>query len=419
MRVLHVCPYFLPSEGGSERAVFYISKETSKLGVQNIIVTLNTLAYCVPSSNNDHDILKLPRRLLAYRTAGLPEREWLGDVLVMRFPYLGLGYSQNTYARVFSPRMVAIAKSFIPRCSIVHFHTVGFIEMSLLLSIVCRKWKVPYLVQVHGIHEVQDKLLRSNYLIKTVGKCILKEFLIHANKIIAITRADFKPLLMLGIDLSKVRVVPYGVDLSKFEYNSAKLFEKGKKCKKKLRILFMGTIAPNKGVEILVEALHMMPKEILNRIQVDLAGDTSRFPVYVKKIKNLIRKYHLTNIRFLGQIEHEKVVKEYHSSDIFVFPSTSDSFGIVNIEAMAAGLPIIASRVGGVETFIKNGYNGLTVPPNDPKSLKDALVKLILDHNLRRLLALNGQRFVFAEMSWSQVAIKIKKIYDEVIAHTS
>lgn len=413
-RVLHVCPYFLPSEGGSERAVYYISKELGKLGVSCDVLTLNTLTCCVPSSNRDRDIFKLPHRFLACRTANLPHRENYRGIEVSRFPYLGWGYSWTDRARVFSISMIAYFRSVVQHYSLVHFHTIGFLETAYILSWICRRNNIPYVVHVHGIHETYEKYVNFPYLARVVWRKLLTSYLHNAERIFAISSADFSILTGFGIEHDRIDVVPCGIDPKIFSISIQDNYDL-KKDQKFFNVLFVGTFYPNKGLEVLAHALAMMNKYELERIQVDIVGDMSKYPYYSKTIKEMIKSYGLSRIvRFYGHITQERLVEKYRSADIFVRPSVNESFGIAPLEAMASGIAVIATDVGGTKTFIKNRRTGVLISPLDPEALKNAIKELIENPDLRESLAKNGQKLVFEHFCWSHITQKVKETYEKI-----
>jgi glycosyltransferase involved in cell wall biosynthesis len=413
MRVLHVCPFFLPSEGGSERAVYYITKELTKLGVPCDVATVNTLACCVPENDNDYDMIKLPHRVLAYRSAKLPESELIDGVHVYRFPYLGLGYSPKERARILSPRMLVFFYGSFSNYDLVHFHVIGFLETTYAMSIICRKHNIPYIMHVHGIFEFYESYQRYSPLIQKFMSQVLRSSLGNAARIFAISKADLDILSNFGVLPSKVTVVPCGVDPKALAINNGSRPERHNA--EKFRVLFVGTLYPNKGVEFLIKALSLMPVASLQRLTVDIVGDTSRFPSYFEELKRMVAEYKLaTVVQFQGHIEQNLLAEKYRSADVLVRPSTSESFGIAAIEAMAVGTPAIVTDVGGASTFIKTGKTGILVPAGDAESLKDALQKLMYDDSLRVTLGKNGKEYVLNKLTWPLIAKNIENSYKAI-----
>jgi glycosyltransferase involved in cell wall biosynthesis len=103
------------------------------------------------------------------------------------------------------------------------------------------------------------------------------------------------------------------------------------------------------------------------------------------------------------------------SADFFILPSVREAFGFVNLEAMISGLPIIASKVGGIPEIIKDGETGLLVPPENDEKLKDAIKKMISSKSLREKLSLAGKKEVEKSFSASKMAKEYENVYSNFI----
>lgn len=179
--------------------------------------------------------------------------------------------------------------------------------------------------------------------------------------------------------LSKAVVVPNGVDLNKFEIRSTKSETK--------RIITVGRLAYKNGVDILEKAFGIVKKD---------------FPD--------------AELKILSDVPHEEIPKYLAQADIFVRPSRSEGLGTAFLEAMAAGLPIIGTKVGGIPDFLKDGETGLFAKVDDPKDLAEKIELLFSDEALRQKLIKNGRRLIEEKYQWSQIALKIKNIFTELCA---
>jgi glycosyltransferase involved in cell wall biosynthesis len=127
------------------------------------------------------------------------------------------------------------------------------------------------------------------------------------------------------------------------------------------------------------------------------------------------------NVIFIDEVPQEELVAFYSMADIFVLPSIvnengeTEGLGVVLLEAMACGLPVIASNVGGIPDIIKDGETGLLVRQKDARSLSDQIIRLLSDDNLRKEVLINGQNLIKAEFSWEIVTDKFIEIYREVL----
>lgn len=183
-------------------------------------------------------------------------------------------------------------------------------------------------------------------------------------------------------------------------------------------ILFVGAITPQKGLHVLVEAIRVISSE-LDNVRLLVAGSSqlwynprgkSSASVYEHK---LIEATQELPIHFLGRVTQEEMGDLYRAADVFCCPSVwEEPFGIVNVEALAAGLPVVACSVGGIPEIV-NGDVGRLVPPNDAKALADALRKLLQDEDLRLRLAANA--LVRAKLfNWDNAASKVERIYTKI-----
>jgi Glycosyltransferase len=106
----------------------------------------------------------------------------------------------------------------------------------------------------------------------------------------------------------------------------------------------------------------------------------------------------------------------YKAADVFCLPSTmsTESFGIVNLEAMACGVPIVASKIGGIPDVVKDGENGLLVPPWDSEALADVIIYLLENEDIREKMGNIGREKVEG-YSWARIAEETEKVYKEVL----
>jgi phosphatidylinositol alpha-mannosyltransferase len=120
-------------------------------------------------------------------------------------------------------------------------------------------------------------------------------------------------------------------------------------------------------------------------------------------------------VRFVGYVPTEELPRYYQSCDVFCAPNTGqESFGIVLLEAMAAGAPIVASSIPGYRDVLSDGSEGLFVPPKDPQAIASALCRLLNDAPLRARLGYNGQQKARG-FDWTRVADQVLAYYDDVL----
>jgi len=180
----------------------------------------------------------------------------------------------------------------------------------------------------------------------------------------------------------------------------------GNSAKKKL--LFVGGIEPRKGLHYLIRALSLTNEDV----EVTIAGAGYLGRRYEAYLKNMIAKLNVQKqVKFLGIVDEKEKWKLYRSSDIFVLPSIHEALGLVILEAMSVGLPVIASNVGGIPEIVKDGFNGLLFEPRNSRDLAEKIGTLLNDSGMRERIGRNARRSVPGK-TWGNMAREYTKIYE-------
>jgi len=253
----------------------------------------------------------------------------------------------------------------------------------------------------------------GNFIIRLIDQLIIHIYLKQAHLILCNSKFTQNQILSRGIHKSKIHLVYCGYDTS-IQLQERKEF---KKQNNKYHILFVGKCAKVKGLEYLIKAILILEN---NDIILDIVGNTEAEPSYFKRLTRLIKYSKLKdNIIFHGQIsDRNKLSNFYRKSDIFVFPSLNEGFGIVLLEAMSYGLPILATKSGAIPELVTNDVNGLLVLPFQPEALAAAIQHLIINPDLRKRYSQAGYNFLLANRSlysWSFVGERILKAFDTIL----
>ena len=201
----------------------------------------------------------------------------------------------------------------------------------------------------------------------------------------------------------KIVIISNGVNL--------KLFERKLVSKKDyyFKILFVGRLTKIKNASSLIRAFKKINQTHPNT-QLFLVGDGEDKNL----LKSQVRKFKLKNsVKFLGQLPYKKLIRRYHSSNLFVLPSLSEGQPLTLIEAWAARLPVIVSAVGENPKMVKNGVNGYLFDPKNHKELFLCLKKAILNPNLKTL-GENGYKLVKKNLTWGKTTQKVYEIYQKL-----
>jgi len=172
-----------------------------------------------------------------------------------------------------------------------------------------------------------------------------------------------------------------------------------------LRLLFVGNCTRLKGLDHLIEALSLL-RDI--HLRLDIVGDVSLEPRYYKRLARRAKALGVSaRVTFHGAISHEVLGRFYSRANIFTFPSLYEGFGIVLAEAMQAGLPIVATRIGPVNEIVREGENALLVPPADSAALAGAIRRLANDPALRDNFGRRSRELAGSLPRWKQTCDSI------------
>jgi len=199
-------------------------------------------------------------------------------------------------------------------------------------------------------------------------------------------------------------IIPHGVDTERFSPEIAPVEDF---CDGKLNILFVSRLEKRKGITYLLKAFKRVKEEIpQSRIIIVGPGNKTRY-------QELVNTMNLKDVVFTGGVSHSDLPRYYRTADIFCIPATGqESFGIVLLEAMAAGKPIVASNIPGFAGVLTHGAEGLLVTPRDDEALADALLSLLKDQDLRQQMGSNG-RSKAERHSWESIAQRTVDFYVE------
>ena len=225
-----------------------------------------------------------------------------------------------------------------------------------------------------------------------------------------------------GVNRDKIFVVPNGVDVEFFKPGlrcdevNAKYGLEGRRV-----VLFVGRVTHGKGVHILLEAIRILKdKHGLKDVKVVIVGPLSgsfgddTLTDYARVLREYTIKNNIDTV-FTGSLDVEELRYLYSCSHVLVLPSYFEAFGIVLIEAMASGLPVIGSKAGGIVDIVENGVNGYLFEKGSAIELAEKLYLVLSDEVLRKRLSINARSLAEAKYSWNRVAFEMFKIYRAAI----
>ena len=203
-------------------------------------------------------------------------------------------------------------------------------------------------------------------------------------------------------------IIPNGIDLEHFSVDVAPI---EKFCDGKQNILFLGRLEFRKGVNYLLKAFLEIKQEIPNS-RLIIVGPGTRLR---KRYERWVRRNRLEDVVFVGYASEEDKPRYYKTADVFCAPATSgESFGIVLLEAMAVGKPIVGTNIDGYASVVTHGEEGLLVSPKDSEGLAQALISVMSDETLRQQMGASG-KLKAREYSWKHVAQRVLDYYSGVL----
>jgi phosphatidylinositol alpha-mannosyltransferase len=203
-------------------------------------------------------------------------------------------------------------------------------------------------------------------------------------------------------------IIPNGVDLEHFSTDVSPIdeFSDGK-----INLLFVGRQEKRKGLNYLLGAYTRIKREAPNT-RLIIVGPSTRWS---RKYEEVMRRSGLPDVVFVGYVSYAELPRYYKTADIVCFPATGrESFGIVLLEAMAVGKPVVASNIDGYASLVTHGVQGLLVPPKDEQRLARALISLMADERLRHEMGARG-RAKASEYGWETVAQRVMEYYIRVL----
>lgn len=287
-------------------------------------------------------------------------------------------------------------------------------------------WRAPIVQMFHTLGEMKNRIAQTPAERESEARIRGESDIIgFADRLIAATAAEKAQLMWLyHAPAHLIRIVPPGVDLQRFYPIDATVARARVEVPLDHHLLlFVGRIEPLKGVETLLRAMalvaadrpqwqpHTCPGMCLAIIggSPDAVQDSE-----MGRLMTLRQELGLDEmVTFLGARDQDTLQYYYNAADAVIMPSHYESFGMVALEAMACGTPVIASEVGGLAFLVKHGRTGFHVPDREPRELADRILALIHDPALRARLGAQAREYAQA-YSWSNIADQILGVYAEV-----
>ncbi|EZH66380.1 hypothetical protein DH09_10630 [Bacillaceae bacterium JMAK1] len=318
-------------------------------------------------------------------------------VAAIRDPRNGKANVLKKYARW----VLGTMTRFSTRYDLVHAHYA--FPSGWLAKLYSKIRRVPYIVTVHGGD--LNKMAKKGAFFKKQTKSILK----NAAHVIAVGPALYEEIIQeYGVSEDRVSLINMGVNRNVFHQRTdvPSPFDKEKK-----HILFAGNIIKQKGITELISAFHQLYEDD-PKLQLHLVG-SFQSEAYKEQIVNQIEGMHLPKeaVLFHGPKTQDELAIHMTYADVFVLPSHIEGFGLVVLESMSCGTPVVASNVGGLPSLLSDEA-GVLIEPEQPESLKRGIDAVLYDESLRKQLVQAGYKKADANET-EKIIARILTIYND------
>ncbi|MFJ7729064.1 glycosyltransferase family 4 protein [Neobacillus sp. NPDC097160] len=287
-------------------------------------------------------------------------------------------------------------------------HVATPFNMGLCGIYLAKKLSIPLVGSYHTDFDYYLKFYDLQFFSKILWK-YMKWFHKPFKKLFVPSQETFTQLHRRGF--ANLEIWPHGVDCQLFHphYDKQAIREKRGVTKKYL-LTFVGRLAPEKDVKTLMTAAKSLPAKINEQIQWLVVGDGP--------LREELEVDAPTNMTFTGYVTGVELAEIYSASDLFVFPSPTETFGNVVIEALASGTPVITANSGGVKNIIKQGATGYLCETGNAAAFADAIFKLLENEGLRSQFAREGRDYALAQ-SWDAILSQLLWHYQSVFEDTN
>ncbi|MFL0800334.1 MAG: glycosyltransferase family 4 protein [Agarilytica sp.] len=367
----------------------------------------DVLTYSVRKTGSDHDVdneviqekmntqYLLPFNLLSLMLTGIGL--FLSNpLLFIKTKILALktarpGIKGHFLQIVYFLEAIALAKR-LKKDKIDHLHNHLGDNSGNVTLFSAKLANIPFSISIHGphiffdgLHWALDKKTEHSKFISCIGHFCTSQMMLYSDK----------------AHWSKFKIVRCGVDLNQFEFNAPE--------RKATKLVYVGRLSAEKGVPILFESLNLLKAQNIE-VELTLLGDGEDRSF----LEDLAREMNVDDrVIFGGFVDQETIASTLRASDIFVLPSFAEGIPVALMEAMAIGIPVIATYVGGITELVIDGETGQVVSPSDPTSLADAIARYADDQSFCKRIATQARAKVEEDFNIEDQVDKLATLFSD------
>lgn len=383
LKIAQLTPYYWPHIGGVEGVVQYLSEGLVRRGHEIHVMTTN-------------------RNQKGRTVMNCPQREQINCVNVHRFhAYAKLGHP-SFFPGIISPLMRQ-------KFDILHSHCYRH-PHGEIARLVGRCRNIPTILHGHGGFFPSSHVKRVLYgLYDQFAK---KRFLNQFDHYIALTDFDKEKFVALGVDETKVRVIPNGANDECFEKVNPIPFREKYGLNGKNIILYLGSLNPSKRPDLLIQALPKIVAKVPDAFLLLVGPDAGEY-AKVKKIASNLKV--CSHFKWIGPLRGKDKHQVFAAADFLALPSDEDSFPLVLLEAMAHAKPVIGSDAVGPSEIIDNNITGFIIRRGNIDDIVNAALKLLTNPMMRERMGRKAREVVIAKYRISRVVDQVENLYYRLV----
>jgi D-inositol-3-phosphate glycosyltransferase len=316
-----------------------------------------------------------------------------------------------SHLREFEANLLAFAAREGITYDMVHSHYWMSGEVGTRLA---KRWRVPHVAMFHTLGEVKNRARATEH--EPASRIAAERAIATSADRVVVASAHEKHLLtaLYGADPERIAIVPCGVDLDLFAPMEKEFARRHLGLKDGERvILFVGRIEPLKGIDILISVAAQLHED--ENFIVLIVGGDARASAEIEQLRAQAERLGVDHhVSFVGSVAHDQLPLYYNAADVCVVPSYYESFGLVAVESMACGTPVVASRVGGLTTTVQDGETGYLIPWRCPEPFAERLELLLDNDELRASFGRAGREAV-ERFRWANVADAVAALYESLL----
>ncbi|MDO4909498.1 MAG: D-inositol-3-phosphate glycosyltransferase [Corynebacterium sp.] len=415
---MHTSPLQQPGSGDAGGMNVYIAAVAKELALRGINVDIFTRA-----TRPGSQVVDVPLGDVALGETerdGMPTRGHCRVINIVAGPYEGLAKEElSTQLAAFSGGIIAWVRDNAVSYDLIHSHYWLSGQVGWLLRDL---WGVPLVHTAHTLAAVKNKFRSLDDTPESEARRICEQQIVdNADCLIVNTEEEAGNLATFyDAELKRIAIIAPGADTKLFSPGGARASEQARRdlgIPLNMRVIaFVGRLQKFKGPDVLLAALKELRTEPdAPNTRVIMCGGPSGREATDATYRKLAKKLGVDCcVRFLDPRPPQELVAIYRAADVVAVPSYNESFGLVAMEAQATGTPVVAARVGGLPTAVKENETGMLVDGHEPRAWANALKEILSDDERRLAMSKEAVRYA-TRFSWAHTAAELEATYEQVL----